>query len=412
VGVLFAFVLGCSGDPEDKAPVIGSGAAGGTTGGGGNGGGGGMTGGASGSSGRMGTTGGSGGASGSSSGSGGASGTSGTSGMAGRSGSSGAGGSSGSSGAGGSSGSGCPTGCSGGSAPVDPPMVGGCEMFPPDDAWNTDIFDVPADAGWTTRLMNMVGETTQIHPDWGGDATELYGIPVGVVPENQAPVPVTFDYYPDESDPGPYPFPSPADALIEGGNATSCDGDCHLLVVQQGSCQLYEGWICQYKTDGWHCANGAHWDLTRNSYGQRTRGYTSADAAGLPIAPGVVRYDEVRAGAVNHAIRFTTECTRANFVNPATHYAVPGGCDANDPNSPPMGLRVRLKPSFDASGMAEGAQVIVEAMKHYGMILADNGSNFYFQGEANLGWTENEIEDLKSIPAGAFEVIEVPPLEE
>ncbi len=120
----------------------------------------------------------------------------------------------------------------------------------------------------------------------------------------------------------------------------------------------------------------------------------------------------MRAGLINHAIRFTTECTRANFVAPATHQAVPGGCDPDDPNSPPMGLRVRLKASYDMTGVPEGAQVVLRAMQHYGMILADNGSNFYFQGEANLGWTEDDIEPLKDVPAGAFEVVAVPELEE
>lgn len=289
------------------------------------------------------------------------------------------------------------------------PTVGGCSMFTPDDAWNQDISQETADADWTSRLQKMVGNI-KIHPDYGNDGSTLYGIPVGVVPQTQPLLPVTFDWYPDESDPGPYPFPSPADALIEGGDAMNCDGDCHLLVVQQGTCQLYEGYACHYDA-GWHCGNGAHWDLTKNSYGQRPKGWTSADAAGLAIAPGILRYDEVRAGAVLHAIRFTTACTRANFVKPATHDAVPSSCDPNDPNSPPMGLRVRLKADYDASALSASAQVVVAAMKRFGMILADNGSNFYFQGEANAGWTDDDISPLKTVPASAFEVVTVPPLE-
>jgi hypothetical protein len=172
---------------------------------------------------------------------------------------------------------------------------------------------------------------------------------------------------------------------------------------------LYEGYACEYQGDGWHCGNGAKWDLTRTSYGQRPKGFTSADAAGLPIMPGLVRYDEVRSGDIRHAIRFTLPCTRPNYVNPASHYAVPDGC--SDPDAPPMGIRVRLRNTFDDSGFPEGAHVVVAAMKRYGLILADNGSSFYFQGDANAGWTEDDIEPLKDIPASAFEAVEVPPLE-
>jgi hypothetical protein len=400
-------VMGCSGKPDEGSgkPVSqstskgsgGSGGDGGTSGvaSGGDSGTGGSSSGATG--GTLGADGGSagilgrGGSGGAPSGAGGLAGAAGK----GRGGSAGMAGSSGSAGTSGASG--------------DGPTVGGCPMFPPDDAWNQDISQATADADWTTKLQTMVGKI-KIHPDYGNDGSTLYGIPVGVVPQSQPLLPVVFDWYPDESDPGPYPFPSPADAKIEGGDAMNCDGDCHLLVVQQGSCQLYEGYACHYDA-GWHCGNGAHWDLTQDSYGQRPKGWTSADAAGLAIAPGVLRYDEVRAGAVNHAIRFTTACTRANFVKPATHEAVPSDCDPNDPNSPPMGLRVRLKADFDASALSASAQVVLAAMKRYGMILADNGSNFYFQGEANAGWTDDDISPLKTVPASAFEVVAVPPLE-
>jgi hypothetical protein len=284
-------------------------------------------------------------------------------------------------------------------------------VFPLDDAWNTDISDLPADPDWTERLQNMVGDVN-LHPDYGADGDTLYGIPFNVVPENQPLVPVSFDWYPEESDEGPYPFPGPESARVEGFSPEACDGDCHFLVVQEGSCTLYEGYACQHESDGWHCGNGAKWDLTRVSYGQRPKGYTSADAAGLAILPGLVRYDEVRAGEMRHAIRFTTSCTRANFVEPATHLAVPGGCDENDPNSPPMGLRVRLRSDFDTSSFSESAQVVLTAMKRYGMILADNGSDFYFQGEAHSGWTEDDIEPLKDVPASAFEALVPPALEE
>ena len=302
----------------------------------------------------------------------------------------------------GSSGSGTTTG-----VPGKPGEVGGCKMFPAEDAWNLDISKVAVDAAWTAKVQALVG-SAKIHPDYGVDGQDLYGIPINVVPATQVLAPVSFDDYADESDPGPYPFPGPAAAIIEGNTPMSCDGDCHLLVVQQGACMLYEGYACEYRLDGWHCANGAKWDLTRNSYGQRPDGWTSADAAGLAIAPGVLRYDEVRAGEVTHALRFTLNCTTDKYVTPATHYAVPGGCDAS--KGPPMGTRVRLKADFDVSKLSPSAQTVARGMQKYGMILADNGSNFYFQGQANPGWTEDDIEPLKTIPANAFEVVAMPAL--
>lgn len=296
---------------------------------------------------------------------------------------------------------------SGANVPGMPGEVGGCKMFPGNDDWNLDISTLPADATWTQKVQTLVGDA-KIHPDYGADGADLYGIPLNVVPETQALVPVVFEDYPEESDQGPYPFPVPAAVHIEGNTPESCDGDCHLLVVQRGSCLLYEGYACEYRQSAWHCANGAKWSLNAVAYGQRKTGFTSADAAGLPIAPGVLRYDEVRAGEVTHALRFTLDCTTNKFVKPASHQAVPGGCNPAD--GPPMGTRVRLKPSYDASKLSRSAQVVIAGMKKYGMILADNGSNFYFQGEANAGWTEDDIEPLKAIPAGAFEVVQMPPL--
>jgi hypothetical protein len=409
-GMLGAFALGCSGTPEDLAGKAVS--QGTSKGSGGSGGSGAATGAGRGgsSSSRAGASSNQGGAS-SSGATGGTLGVMG--GGAGRLGKGGAGGALGVAGLGGKGmgGSSSSAGAAGGSGDDagGGPTVGGCSMFPADDAWNQDISGAKADATWTTHLQNMV-KGTKLHPDYGNDGSTLYGIPVGVVPKDQPALPVVFDWYADESDPGPYPFPSPAAAKIEGGDAMNCDGDCHLLVVQQGTCQLYEGYACHYD-GGWHCGNGAHWDLTKDGYGQRPKGWTSADAAGLAIAPGILRYDEVRAGEVKHAIRFTTACTRANFVAPATHEAVPSDCDPQDPDSPPMGLRVRLKADYDISALPKSAQVVLTAMKRYGMILADNGSNFYFQGEANAGWTDDDIEPLKTVPASAFEAVAVPSLE-
>jgi hypothetical protein len=282
-------------------------------------------------------------------------------------------------------------------------------VFSADDAWNQDISDAPADAQWTDRLAQLVGDI-RIHPDYGNSGDEHYGIPINVVPETQTRVDVEFDGYPEESDPGPYPIPDPSAAKIEGGTPEACDGDCHLLVVQSGACELFEGYGCSFD-GGWRCSNGASFDLTRSSYGQRPDGWTSADAAGLAITPGLIRYDEVQAGEIRHAIRFTVECTRDAYVAPASHRAVPGDCDPDADESPPMGLRVRLRADYDVASLPAGAQVVARAMQRYGMIVADNGSNFYFQGEDNPGWAEDDVEPLKSIPASAFEAITPPPLQ-
>lgn len=291
-----------------------------------------------------------------------------------------------------------------GAAPAgELPVIAGCALFSADDAWNQDVSAADVDDDATVRLQALVGDTN-IHPDYGNSGDEHYGIPINVVPDDQAPLDVSIDWYPEESDPGPYPFPAAEDARVEGGDPEACDGDCHVLVVQQGSCMLYEGYACNY-SDQWHCGGEATWDLSQNGYRQREEGWTSADAAGLAITPGLLRFDEVEAGEVRHAIRFTVHCTRAEHIAPASHDAVPGGCDENDPNSPPMGLRVRLRADYDLSSLSPQAQVIARAMQRYGMILADNGSDFYFQGEENLGWTDEHVEPLKDIPASAFEVV-------
>ena len=237
-------------------------------------------------------------------------------------------------GAGGATGLGGLPGAGGGGGSTVVVGGSGCPLFTADDAWNTDITNVPVDDAQTAKINTLVG-TAKIHPDFGPG----FGIPFNVVPQSQPPLPITFDGYPDESDPGPYPFPDVSVARIEGPDPRTCDGDCHLLTVQMGTCLLYEGYACHY-TNGWVCSNGAKWDLRKKSYGQRPDGWTSVDAAGLPIYAGLARYEEVQAGEITHAIRFTLKCTAASEVPPATHHAVPGGC--NPANGPPMGTRVRL----------------------------------------------------------------------
>ncbi|MFW5739144.1 MAG: hypothetical protein ACOC1F_02135 [Myxococcota bacterium] len=305
------------------------------------------------------------------------------------------------SGGGGQAGTGAVGGTGG--APANVPSIAGCPVFTPEDDWNLDISHAPVSDVWTQRLLDEVGDI-RLHPDFGNWETEQYGIPINVVPADQPMVPVVFDWWEEESDPGPYPFPDPGEVLIEGGNPTDCAGDCHVLVVRQQECKLYEGFGCRYDNQ-WHCGNGAVWDLTGLSYGQRPSGWTSADAAGLPIAPGLIRYDEVHAGEIKHAIRFTLACTRSNYVKPATHHA--GNCGDAE-HHPPMGMRVRLRADFDIAGFGPTARVILKAMKTYGMILADNGSDFYFQGEVHPGW-DDDVNELEQVPVSAFEVLEPPP---
>jgi len=321
------------------------------------------------------------------------------------SGSSGTAGSGNAAGTAGTTGSAGTTGAAGnaGSTGAGGQVIGssGCPLFTADDVWNADVSGRAVDATNTAKVNAQLG-AVNIHPDFGAG----FGIPITVVPQSQAAVPVVFDDYADESDPGPYPFPGPSQVKIEGGTAANCSGDCHVIVVQQGTCQVYEGYACRYASDGWHCANGAKWDLTRNSQGQRPNGWTSADAAGLSIYAGLARYEEAMAGEITHAIRFTVPCTANARVAPATHQAVPGGC-ANNPNAPPMGLRMRLKASYDISGFAPIVQTFLRAFKKHGLILADNGgssSTFYFQSEDHPSWPD-EINDLKDVPVSAFEAV-------
>ena len=279
----------------------------------------------------------------------------------------------------------------------------GCPLFTADDAWNQDISNAPVDAAATAKVNALVGSTLKLHPDFGPD----FGIPINIVASSQPAVPVTFDGYPDESDPGPYPFPGPDVAQVEGTpDPHDCSGDCHFVTVQAGTCMLYEGYACHYdNASGWICSNGAKWDLKRKSFGQRPEGWTSVDAAGLPVYAGLARYEEVMAGEITHAIRFTLKCTTDSHIPPATHDAVPSNC--NPANGPPMGLRVRLKADYDGSKLSPEAQVFVRAFKKYGMILADNGSNYFFQSEQSPSWSDG-INDLKQVPASAFEAVVAP----
>jgi hypothetical protein len=302
-----------------------------------------------------------------------------------------------SSGGGGSSGSG--TNDSGVGVGGSAPVIGGCNVFPADNPWNTRIDDTtkyPVNAQAATYQGTMNG-TKHLHPDWGDWTTDHYGIPWQVVPSSQSGVPMTFNYA-DQSDPGPYPFP--ADAKVEGGAGSG--GDMHVLVIEQGSCLLYETWSSTYSNPGWTCGSGAKFDLASNAL--RTDGWTSADAAGLPVLPGLVKVSEVQAGAVKHALRFTMNSTQQGYIHPATHAA-----GKADTTLPPMGLRLRLKASFDTSTFTGPTLVILTAMKQYGLILADNGSDWYISGDSDDAWTpmmDQLVSDFGKVLGSDFEAVE------
>jgi len=271
-------------------------------------------------------------------------------------------------------------------------------MFPADNIWNTDISTLPVERYSPAWLSSMSASTSNLHPDFGpsGDPSNPYGMPYTVVPPGHQYINLQFQYA-SESDAGPYPFGS--DTPIEGGAGAS--GDRHAIMVDPSTCTLYELYDAYYNGPSTSTAgSGAIWNLRSNAL--RPAGWTSADAAGLPIMPGLLRYDEVRSGQITHAIRMTAQTTDTSYLWPARHEA---GA-ASDPNLPPMGARFRLKMSFDISRFSQPAQVVLRAMQHYGLILADNGSNWYFGGTADPNWPLSLVDELKSIPASAFEAVD------
>jgi hypothetical protein len=290
-------------------------------------------------------------------------------------------------------------GPSGGGGPGLGPnaSLAGRRPFPADNPWNTPIDQDPVDPS-SDALIASIGLTPGLHPDFGANYNGgPFGIPYIVVGGSTPAVSVTFDYA-DESDPGPYPIP--ADAPIEGGAASG--GDRHVLVIDRDHWKLYE-LFAAYPVAGsasWTAGSGAIFDLASDTL--RPAGWTSADAAGLPIFPGLVRYDEVvEQGAILHALRFTVSHTRHGYVYPARHYA---SSDTN-PLVPPMGMRVRLKATFDASGYPPSARVILQALKTYGMIVADNGSDWFISGAPDARWNDTELNSLKQVQGSNFEVV-------
>jgi hypothetical protein len=264
--------------------------------------------------------------------------------------------------------------------------------FPSTNAWNTDISNAPLDPN-SASIINYIGSSVGLHPDFSSTG---FGIPYIVVDSSVTPLVRVNLTDPSESDLMPMPFPG--NAPIEGGGG---GGDSHVLVVDRNKCWLYEVWLGAFRGGQWSANNSAVWDL--QNYDKRPYTWTSADAAGLPILPGLVRYDEVASGIVKHAFRFTLPRTWSAFVSPATHWA------GNNSGSPvPMGMRIRLKASKDISGFSAANQAILNAMKKYGLIMADNGSAMYITGAPDSRWNDSDLHALSSITAGDFEIIQMP----
>lgn len=301
------------------------------------------------------------------------------------------------------------SGSTGGSDPGEDsssaPQIAGCALFPDDNFWNTPVDTLPVHPN-SSAYIASIGAATPLHPDFGTqwNGTDI-GIPFDVVPADQPLVPITFDYW-DESDMGSAAcnpadnatgcYPIPATPSIEGGS------DHHILLLQQGSCTLYEIYAAQKDGAGhWSGGSGAIWHLDQNEV--RPEGWTSADAAGLAILPGLVRYDEVMGSdEINHAIRITLDTIQRGYIRPASHTDGTGG---TDPSLPPMGLRLRLKADYDISGFSAPIQKILRAMKTYGIVVADTGSDMYVSGQHHDDWDDDLLRELSRVTAGDFEAL-------
>ncbi len=266
-----------------------------------------------------------------------------------------------------------------------------CPIFPASNPLNQEILHAPVNPR-SAEYIAAIGANLHLHPDFGTNPS--YGIPFTVVGPHQPKVAIHFTAYGSESNRGPYPIPP--DAPVEGAGE---EGDRHVLVLQEGVCKLYELFDAHRSGVGWDAASGAVFNLRSNAL--RPNGWTSADAAGLPIFPLLVRYEEVHAGRIDHALRVTVPRTQAGFIHPATHLA----SSSEDPSLPPMGLRLRLKKSFNLSSYHGESLVILRALKRYGLIVADNGSSWYITGAPNPRWNDADLEQLKRVPGSAFEAV-------
>ena len=274
------------------------------------------------------------------------------------------------------------------------PRAPGCPIFPADSPWNQRVDGLPV-AKNSDALIRSIGLDEGLHADFGSGLWQgrPIGIPITVVDGGQRKVRVSFEYA-DESDKGPYPIPR--NVKIEGGR--SAGGDRHAIIVDRSSCRLYE--LFALYPSPWHAGSGAIWNLRSNRL--RPAGWTSADAAGLPILPGLARYDEVARGVVDHALRFTVSRTRRGYVFPARHFA----SDLTDASLPPMGLHARLKASFSTKGFPPQASVVLEALKRYGMIVADNGADWYISGTPDPSWDNDDLHTLGRVKGSDFEVVD------
>jgi hypothetical protein len=276
------------------------------------------------------------------------------------------------------------------------PREGGCPIFPADNPLNREIAHAPVNPR-SAEYIASIGLTGHLHPDFGTEPA--YGIPYTIVGPHQPKAPIKFTEYGEESNPGPYPIPP--GAPVEGAGEA---GDRHVLVLQRGSCKLYELYAAHRSGAGWEAGSGAVFNLRSNAL--RPEGWTSADAAGLPIFPLLVRYPEVRSGQIDHALRVTVERTQRGYIHPATHFA----SDSSDPALPPMGLRLRLKASFSLAGFHGESLIVLRALKRYGLIVADNGSSWYITGAPDPRWNDDDLEQIKRVPGSAFEAVQTGPI--
>jgi hypothetical protein len=276
------------------------------------------------------------------------------------------------------------------------PTAPRCPVFPASNQWNQRVDRLPV-ATDSDAIVAAIGRDDHVHADFGSGLWNggPIGIPFTVVRATQRKLRVQFEYA-DESDRGPYPIPK--NVRIEGGRAS--DGDRHAIILDRDRCRLYELFALYPAGSGWRAGSGAIWNLRSNRL--RPAGWTSADAAGLPIFPGLARYDEVSRGRIDHALRFTVQRTRRAYVHPARHFA----SSATDATLPPMGLRFRLKSSFDTRSFPRQARIVLEALKRYGMIVADNGSNWYISGAPDRRWSNEQLHTLHRVPGSAFEVVD------
>ncbi|MFZ1153564.1 MAG: hypothetical protein WAN93_01525 [Solirubrobacteraceae bacterium] len=281
-------------------------------------------------------------------------------------------------------------------APLQAPHQGSCPIFPASSPLNEDISHASVDPN-SAKYIESIGAQVHLHADFGTPPS--YGIPYAVVGPHQPKAPIHFTEYGEESNPGPYPIPP--NAPVEGAGE---EGDRHVLVLQEGTCKLYELSAAQRKGRSWDASSGAVFNLRSNAL--RPDGWTSADAAGLPIFPLLVRYPEVRAGQIDHALRVTVQHTQRGYIHPATHFA----SSDTDPSLPPMGLRLRLKASFSLAGYHGEALIVLRALKRYGLIVADNGTSWYITGAPDPRWSNEDLDQLKQVPGSAFEAVRSGPI--